>query len=75
MFISNKLPGGDKSFPIKLQIPIFPVLSAIVAFEGFEKKSLSQDLFEIPSNYNETTNIGRFGKMSQRIDEQDNEQE
>lgn len=50
-FVSLKLPKG---FPVKLDIPLVPTVSAKITFQDFEFRSdLKDELFEIPSNYTE----------------------
>ena len=54
-FIKLKLPTG---FPVKLDIPVLPTLSAQVAFHDFEWKQnannqLSDELFTVPARYKE----------------------
>lgn len=48
-FINLKLPPG---FPVKIDIPIVPSVSAKVCFQNFKKDcNHSADLFRIPSDY------------------------
>lgn len=50
-FVSLKLPKG---FPVKLDIPLVPTVSAKITFQDFEFRSdLKDELFEIPSGYTE----------------------
>ncbi|KAK6634926.1 Ankyrin repeat domain-containing protein 13C [Polyplax serrata] len=50
-FIQVKLPPG---FPVKLDIPILPTITAKITFQDFEfRDNISSDLFEIPSHYEE----------------------
>jgi hypothetical protein len=49
-FISMKLP--KKGFPVSLQIPIVPTVSAKITFQDFEfRTDIPQTLFDIPDNY------------------------
>lgn len=48
-FIQVKLPPG---FPVKLDIPILPTITAKITFQDFEfRNNISSDLFKIPSHY------------------------
>ncbi|XP_052778178.1 ankyrin repeat domain-containing protein 13C-like [Mya arenaria] len=48
-FMENKLPPG---FPVKLELPVFPTVTAKVTFCFFEwRDDLSDELFSIPSTY------------------------
>ncbi|XP_055643456.1 ankyrin repeat domain-containing protein 13C isoform X2 [Toxorhynchites rutilus septentrionalis] len=50
-FVTLKLPGG---FPVKIDIPILPTVSAKITFQKFEfRNDISPDLFVIPDNYKE----------------------
>jgi ankyrin repeat domain-containing protein 13 len=50
-FVSLKLPKG---FPVKLDIPLVPTVSAKITFQDFEfRNDLKEELFEIPSDYTE----------------------
>lgn len=54
-FIEMKLPPG---FPVKVDIPVLPTVSARVTFHDFEWKNdadnqLSDDLFNVPNDYTE----------------------
>jgi len=54
-FIEMKLPPG---FPVKVDIPVLPTVSARVTFHDFEWKEnadnrLSDDLFSVPTGYTE----------------------
>ncbi|KAF6025315.1 hypothetical protein EB796_016370 [Bugula neritina] len=56
-FMAFKLPPG---FPVKLEIPVFPTVTAKVAFEQFEwKNDLDDTFFEVPAGYEEDAE--RFG--------------
>lgn len=53
-FVSLKLPKG---FPIKVDIPLVPSVSAKITFQDFEFRSNMQpELFEVPPNYHEDEN-------------------
>lgn len=50
-----KLPPG---FPVKVDIPVLPTVTARVTFHDFEWKNdadnqLSEDLFNVPAGYTE----------------------
>lgn len=48
-FITLKLPNG---FPVKMEIPILPTVTAKITFQHFEfKNDISKDLFVIPTTY------------------------
>lgn len=50
-FISLKLPPG---FPVKIDIPIVPAISAKVCFQNFQRDCVhNESLFKIPSDYKE----------------------
>lgn len=50
-FVTLKLPSG---FPVKIDIPILPTVSAKITFQKFEfRDDISPDLFVIPENYKE----------------------
>ncbi|XP_059151622.1 ankyrin repeat domain-containing protein 13C-like isoform X2 [Physella acuta] len=55
-FMTSKLPPG---FPVRIEIPVFPTITAKVTFTTFEwKDDLDKSLFSIPSHYKEDP--GRF---------------
>ncbi|XP_018336355.1 ankyrin repeat domain-containing protein 13C [Agrilus planipennis] len=50
-FITFKLPTG---FPVKVEIPILPTVTAKITFQEFEfRENMSDDLFRIPLDYTE----------------------
>lgn len=50
-FVALKLPSG---FPVKIDIPILPTVSAKITFQKFEfRDNIAAELFEIPLNYSE----------------------
>lgn len=50
-FINSKLPPG---FPVKIDIPIVPTVSAKVSFQNFKKvSSYNETLFKVPDDYTE----------------------
>lgn len=50
-FVTLKLPNG---FPVKIDIPILPTVSAKITFSQFEfRDNISSELFEIPKEYTE----------------------
>lgn len=50
-FVTLKLPSG---FPVKIDIPILPTVSAKITFQKFEFcDNISPELFEIPKSYAE----------------------
>ncbi|GAB1599421.1 ankyrin repeat domain-containing protein 13C-B-like isoform X2 [Argonauta hians] len=50
-FMTTKLPNG---FPVKLELPVFPTVTATVTFTKFEwLDELHDSLFVIPNNYHE----------------------
>uniref|UniRef100_A0A182UK95 Ankyrin repeat domain-containing protein n=1 Tax=Anopheles melas TaxID=34690 RepID=A0A182UK95_9DIPT len=52
-FVTLKLPSG---FPVKIDIPILPTVSAKITFQKFEfRDDISPDLFVIPEDYKEDT--------------------
>ncbi|XP_067941154.1 ankyrin repeat domain-containing protein 13C-like [Watersipora subatra] len=53
-FMAGRLPPG---FPVKLEIPVFPTVTAKVAFEHFAwKNDLEESFFDVPSHYVEDNN-------------------
>ncbi|XP_022250697.1 ankyrin repeat domain-containing protein 13C-like isoform X2 [Limulus polyphemus] len=55
-FVQMKLPPG---FPVKIDIPILPTVTARITFQDFQfRNEVPDSLFEIPSNYQEDP--GRF---------------
>ncbi|XP_061539547.1 ankyrin repeat domain-containing protein 13C-B-like isoform X2 [Phycodurus eques] len=54
-FVQMKLPPG---FPVKLDIPVFPTITATVTFQEFRYDSFDETIFTIPSEYKEDP--GRF---------------
>lgn len=51
-FIELKFP--DYGFPVKLDVPVFPTLSAVVTFLNYQEKEIDQEQFIIPSTYNKS---------------------
>uniref|UniRef100_A0A3Q2Y7R7 Ankyrin repeat domain 13C n=1 Tax=Hippocampus comes TaxID=109280 RepID=A0A3Q2Y7R7_HIPCM len=49
-FVQLKLPPG---FPVKLDIPVFPTITATVTFQEFRYDSFDETIFTIPSEYKE----------------------
>ncbi|KAI0234746.1 Ankyrin repeat domain-containing protein 13C-A [Lamellibrachia satsuma] len=50
-FMQSKLPPG---FPVKIEIPVFPTVTAKLTFHEFKwEKDILDTLFEIPSDYYE----------------------
>ncbi|KAK0131495.1 Ankyrin repeat domain-containing protein 13C-A [Merluccius polli] len=49
-FVQMKLPPG---FPVKLDIPVFPTITATVTFQEFRYDEFEQSIFTIPSEYKE----------------------
>lgn len=48
-FVALKLPSG---FPVKIDIPILPTVSAKITFQEFEfRDNIPQDMFAIPSDF------------------------
>ncbi|KAL3869207.1 hypothetical protein ACJMK2_041917 [Sinanodonta woodiana] len=53
-FMMNKLPPG---FPVKIEIPVFPTVTAKITFNFFEwRTDLPDKLFTVPRNYREDPN-------------------
>ncbi|XP_032821926.2 ankyrin repeat domain-containing protein 13C-like [Petromyzon marinus] len=53
-FVQMKLPPG---FPVKLDIPVFPTITATVTFQEFRSiEDLPESMFRIPSEYREDPN-------------------
>uniref|UniRef100_A0A8C7ZRR5 Ankyrin repeat domain 13C n=1 Tax=Oryzias sinensis TaxID=183150 RepID=A0A8C7ZRR5_9TELE len=49
-FVQMKLPPG---FPVKLDIPVFPTITATVTFQEFRYDDFDQSIFTIPKDYKE----------------------
>jgi hypothetical protein len=50
-FITFKLPNG---FPVKVEIPILPTVTAKITFQQFEfRNNIPKEMFETPTNYKE----------------------
>lgn len=49
-FVQMKLPPG---FPVKLDIPVFPTITATVTFQEFRYDEFDQTIFTIPNDYKE----------------------
>ncbi|XP_042191739.1 ankyrin repeat domain-containing protein 13C isoform X2 [Callorhinchus milii] len=49
-FVQMKLPPG---FPVKLDIPVFPTITATVTFQEFRYDGFDESIFSIPSDYRE----------------------
>lgn len=53
-FIQVKLPPG---FPVKLDIPVLPTVSAKITFQEFHfRQDVPEDLFRVPDDYIEDPN-------------------
>ncbi|KAI1883244.1 hypothetical protein AGOR_G00243220 [Albula goreensis] len=49
-FVQMKLPPG---FPVKLDVPVFPTVSATVTFQEFRYDQFDESIFSIPPDYRE----------------------
>ncbi|MGH0160978.1 UNVERIFIED_CONTAM: hypothetical protein FKN15_047655 [Acipenser sinensis] len=49
-FVQMKLPPG---FPVKLDIPVFPTITATVTFQEFRYDEFEDSIFTIPSDFKE----------------------
>ncbi|KAM9384818.1 ankyrin repeat domain-containing protein 13C-A isoform 2-T2 [Pholidichthys leucotaenia] len=49
-FVQMKLPPG---FPVKLDIPVFPTITATVTFQEFRYDEFDESIFTIPNEYKE----------------------
>ncbi|XP_061831459.1 ankyrin repeat domain-containing protein 13C-like [Nerophis lumbriciformis] len=49
-FVQMKLPPG---FPVKLDIPVFPTITATVTFQEFRYDTFDENIFTVPSEYKE----------------------
>ncbi|KAM4022233.1 LOW QUALITY PROTEIN: ankyrin repeat domain-containing protein 13C [Anomaloglossus baeobatrachus] len=49
-FVQMKLPPG---FPVKLDIPVFPTITATVTFQEFRYGEFEESIFTIPDDYKE----------------------
>ncbi|XP_071201022.1 ankyrin repeat domain-containing protein 13C-like isoform X5 [Salvelinus alpinus] len=49
-FVQMKLPPG---FPVKLDIPVFPTITATVTFQELRYDEFEESIFTIPNEYNE----------------------
>lgn len=68
-FVEMKLPEG---FPVRLDIPVFPFLTARITFEdfAFHDGPIDESLFNIPPDYELDTNLlpGRFNRNNNNDD-------
>ena len=71
-FVEMKLPEG---FPVRLDIPVFPALTARITFEDFVflENAVEESLFSIPRDYEQDSNLlpGRFRGASYENEEED----
>ncbi|XP_054646199.1 ankyrin repeat domain-containing protein 13C isoform X3 [Dunckerocampus dactyliophorus] len=49
-FVQMKLPPG---FPVKLDIPVFPTITATVTFQEFRYDEFEESMFSVPNDYKE----------------------
>lgn len=49
-FVQMKLPPG---FPVKLDIPVFPTITATVTFQEFHYDEFEEGIFRVPNEYKE----------------------
>lgn len=61
-FISLQLPSG---FPVKVEIPVYHVLSAKVTFSAFEAGCEDATVFEIPEHYRQMHSSADIGAMDE----------
>jgi len=47
-FVSMNLPKG---FPVKMEVPVFFLITAMIGFQNFEYTTPDAELFEIPEDY------------------------
>lgn len=53
-FMLTRLPPG---FPVKIEVPVFPTVSAKITFHSFAySKSIPSNLFKVPREYTEDPN-------------------
>eukprot|EP00105_Crassostrea_gigas_P018922 XP_011437185.1 PREDICTED: ankyrin repeat domain-containing protein 13C-B [Crassostrea gigas] len=53
-FMTTKLPDG---FPVKIEIPVFPTVTAKVTFTSFDwRDDIDDAMFVVPPNYRENPN-------------------
>ncbi|KAJ6230158.1 ankyrin repeat domain-containing protein 13c [Anaeramoeba flamelloides] len=57
-FICLKLPF--QGFPIQMEVPVFPGISAIATFTHFQEMDPDPELFQIPKGYQETTSYENY---------------
>ncbi|KAJ6246172.1 ankyrin repeat domain-containing protein 13c [Anaeramoeba flamelloides] len=57
-FICLKLPF--QGFPIQMEVPVFPGISAIATFTHFQEMDPDPELFQIPKGYHETTSYENY---------------
>jgi len=62
-FLEIKMPPG---FPVQLELPLFHVLKATVTFQNFKEMDISDDLFDIPQDYQvvEKHDLSNFGESN-----------
>jgi hypothetical protein len=60
-FITFKLPNG---FPVKVEIPILPTVTAKITFQQFEfRNNIPKEMFETPTNYKEDPTRWRHSRV------------
>lgn len=68
-FIEGRLPSG---FPVRVDVPIFPFLTARITFEDFAfiDGPIDESLFSVPSDYEEDPNLVQrlTGKLKNAAD-------
>eukprot|EP01105_Mastigella_eilhardi_P017488 TRINITY_DN4016_c0_g1_i3.p1 TRINITY_DN4016_c0_g1~~TRINITY_DN4016_c0_g1_i3.p1 ORF type:complete len:206 (-),score=63.12 TRINITY_DN4016_c0_g1_i3:59-676(-) len=48
---SNLLPHGDRLFPVKLEMPVFPTICGTVTFLRYEECPVDASLFDVPDTF------------------------
>eukprot|EP00049_Salpingoeca_infusionum_P004132 m.75018 g.75018 ORF g.75018 m.75018 type:complete len:443 (-) comp12431_c0_seq1:226-1554(-) len=57
-FLSHNMPPG---FPVKVSVPLFPTISALVTFLNYTKDTshFAPDVFEVPKHYKQTPDTAK----------------
>eukprot|EP00456_Euglypha_rotunda_P001046 TRINITY_DN10182_c0_g1_i7.p1 TRINITY_DN10182_c0_g1~~TRINITY_DN10182_c0_g1_i7.p1 ORF type:complete len:120 (-),score=12.56 TRINITY_DN10182_c0_g1_i7:29-388(-) len=61
-FVEKALPPG---FPVKLEMPVFPTVTATVTFTNFEREEVDESKFAIPSDYTRRPRQKRFRRKTE----------
>jgi len=72
-FISLKMPTDG--FPVKLDIPVFPTITASVTFLSHKEGEIDPAKFEIPSTYRSAQRSARSSQNEHELDNDDDDED